>query len=459
MNKYKISILLLALSSVALQSLTASADFSLSVTPFEGGSDLRYGKIDTNIGKVNKEVVVKITSDINKQYRIIQELLEPPTNAQGVALSGNSLFVYGIRGTNSFGTLNIEQQEFPVRPGRTILYTSNTQGGSDSFKLVYGLAVSSEQAQGSYRGRLGFILEPVDVSQSLVTVILNIFADISAESKINIMPADGGMALRLKVSPDTETSADTLVNIEGFWGGQFKLLQVFDRPLESSQGIQLPDEAVKFTVKEVRKGAAITKPTALSIGRQAIYTSNQFGESENFIVTYSLDSLIKFRAGEYRGTLKYYFEGPTSFLIETLNLELYVPKIFDLVVIPETGGLMQFRDIKPNEEPRKNDVIIKVNTNVARPYQVSQKVISEFIDREGHIIPKENFKLKMESLDSKGQIKFPEKTEVKIGETVLFVSDKEGSSDSFKITYELSPGVNLIPGNYSTSVVYSILEI
>lgn len=458
MGRYKIIILFFALSFVALNRTTLSADFSLSATPFEGGSDMIYGKIDTHSGRINKEVVVKVTSDINKRYRIIQNLLEPLTNAQGVALAENSLLVYGIRGTNIFGTLNVEQ-EIPARQGMSILYTSNTQGQSDSFKLVYGLVISPEQAPGSYRGRIGFILEPIDSSQSLVTVILNIFADISAEPKIKITAVDGGTILRLRADSDTEASADVLVDIEGSWGGQFKLLQMLEKPLESSEGSELSEQAVNFVVRDARKGTAIIQPTAVSTNRQVIYTSNRNGESESFIVRYSLDNLSQIKAGKYRGALRYYFEGLDSFLIDRLNLEIYVPKLFDLTVIPETGGLMQFRNLNPKEPPRTNDVIIKINTNIRKAYQVSQKVISEFIDKEGNIIPKENFKLKMEPLESKGQLKFPEKTEVKIGEIVLFVSDKDGSPDSFKIIYELNPGLNLKPGDYSTSIVYSILEL
>lgn len=458
-SRLKRGIFLFPMAFALLAGDYAVADFSLSVTPFEGGSDLRYGKIDVNTGRANKEIIVKVSSDINKQYRVIQAWLEPLTNAEGWPLVENSLFVYGIRGTNSFGTLNVEQ-EIPIGYSRTLLYTSNTQGIQDSFKLVYGLLLSTNQRPGSYRGRLAFTLEPIDSVQSLVNVILNVFVEIGAESKIRISSVSGGTALRLKADSSAETSTDVLVNCQGGWTGQFRISQLLPMALESPEGLKLPEEAINFTVRQAQKGAAITQATPVAVNKQqAVYTSNQFAEAEDFVITYSLVDASKSKAGKYRGGLKYYLEGPASFLIETLSLEVDIPKVFNLTVIPETGGVMQFRNLKPNEPPRTSEVIMKIDTNVGRPYQVSQRVASEFIDKEGNVIPKENFKLKIEPQETRGKIKFSEQSEVKLGESVLFISDGAGASDSFKIIYELGPGVNLKPGDYATSIVYSISEI
>ena len=165
------------------------AEFSLSVVPYEGGYDLRFGKIFQ--GKVNKEVIVKITSTtLGKRYRLIQVLLEPLTNSEGRRIPQNSFSVYGIRGTNRYGTLL--EREIPVSLGRTIIYTSDPQGNSDSFNLVYSLKVTPEQAPGFYRGKIVYILEPIDSAESPVRVILNIFAEVEQQSpKIEIKTLEG----------------------------------------------------------------------------------------------------------------------------------------------------------------------------------------------------------------------------------------------------------------------------
>ena len=440
------------------------AAFSLSVRPYEGGFDLKYGNLTAVSGRINKEATVSITSDIAKQYRLIQSLIEPLTNAQGDSIAQNNFLVYGIRGSNSSGTLNVEQ-EIPVSIGRYILYTSNQLGNADSFNLVYGLIVPAEQAPGAYRGRVSYTLEPIDATQTSATVIMNIFAEIASESKIEITTAAGSKIISLNAEREENKAYDLLVSIKGGFGSQFKILQAVAEPLISPEGNELPLEAINFSVKEAKKGTGITTPTSLSSGQQPIYTSGSRGEAEDFVITYNLAGVEKQKFGKYRGAVKYYLEGQNSFLIDTFALEVENERVFDLMVSPEIGGVIQFQNLKPKEPPRTNEVTIKVNSNLGKPYQVSQKTGTEFIDTEGNIIPAEYFTLKMEPLETKetketkGRLKFPLKTAIKTGEMVLFVSDRDGSSDSFKIIYELGIPFNIKAGDYATTIVYSIAEI
>jgi len=437
----------------------AFATFSLSVSPYEGGYDLRYGKVNIVIGKTLKEVTVSITSDIGKQYRLIQTLLEPLTNQQGDVIPQNNYFVYALRGTNKYGTLHVEQ-EIPVFLGRTILYTSNTQGLSDSFTLVYGLNPINLQP-GSYRGRIGFILEPIDSTQEAVNVILNVYAEVEVETAIEFNTLAGAKRIELETGKEDKQSFDVLVNIKGNLGSQFRIIQEVPELLTSPEGDQIPFEAVNLMVKEVKRGSGPTKPQNLS-SRQEIYTSSPIGETESFIINYSLGNLEGQKAGRYRANIRYLLEGAPSIktgLLDTFSLEVFNPRIFDLEVTPELGGIIRFTDLKPLQPPRIQEVIIQIKTNIKRRYQVSQNVISEFTDKEGNIIPQEYLKLRTESLETKGELKYPNKTEVKKGEMVLFISDKEGLPDSFKVIYELGIPLNIKAGDYSTRIVYTISAI
>jgi hypothetical protein len=49
--------------------------------------------------------------------------------------------------------------------------------------------------------------------------------------------------------------------------------------------------------------------------------------------------------------------------------------------------------------------------------------------------------------------------EVKRGSRVLFVSDGRGSPDKFKVIYKLSPSEDIMAGDYSTRITYTLLEI
>lgn len=440
----------------------APAAFNISVTPYEGGYDLRFGKVSSVGPCINKEVIVNITSDIGKQYHLVQRLLEPLTNAQGISLAQNNFYVYAIRGVNKYGTLGVEQ-EIPVFLGRTIIYTSNSQGLSDSFNLVYSLKGSFNVPAGSYRGRIAFTLEPIGAAQEQVTVILNIFAEIEIESSIEIKTITGSKIISLSSEKEETLSFDVLVDVKGGLGSLFKILQLLPQPLKSPEGEELPCEAVNFLVREAKKGSGLTQLTPLSSGREVIYVSGPGGEPESFVITYSLGDLSNYKAGRYRTNIQYLLEQTIPAQInpiDTYGLEVEIERAFDIIIKTELGGgIIEFRDLKPREPPKIYEVTIEVETNIGKRYQVSQNVLSELVNKEGRIIPQKNFTLRTESVDTKGMLKSPQKAEVKKGDTVLFVSDKEGSADSFKIIYELTVPSNVRAGDYSTSVVYSLSEI
>jgi len=440
----------------------SSAVFNISVSPYEGGYDLRFGKVSAVGPRINKEVVVNINSDIGKQYQLVQRLLEPLTNAQGISLSQNNFFVYALRGTNKYGTLAVEQ-EVPVFLGRTILYTSNSSGLPDSFNLVYNLKGPFDVPAGSYRGRIAFTLEPIDAMQEQVTVILNIFAEIEIESSIEIKTITGSRTINLNSSREDTSSADALIEIKGGLGRSFRILQELSQPLISQEGEELTYEAVNFLIGEAEKGSGPVQLSPLSLRREVIYSSGPRGEPDSFVITYALGDLSQAKAGRYKTNIKYFLEEtiPAQInLIDTYDLEVEIERIFNISVETELGsGIIAFQNLKPGESPKSYEVAIQIKSNVGKQYQVTQNVLSELVNKDGQIILQKYFTLRTEGVDTKGIIKFPQKAEVKKGDTALFISDKKGSPDSFKVIYELTCPSDVRAGDYSTSVVYSLSEI
>jgi hypothetical protein len=457
----KVLAILILITFLALPSEYALATFSLSVVPYEGGYDLKYGKISLDLGRLNKEVTVDIASDIGKQYRLVQTLLEPLTTPEGRSIPQGSFVVYAIRGTNKYGTLNVEQ-EIPVRFGRQDLYTSNQTGAPDSFTLVYGLTPSSDFEPGYYRGRISFTLEPIDSTQSPATAILSILAEVEIESTIEIRTITGTKEIMLKADKEDNNASVVAVEIKGGFGKQFRILQVVNEQPVSSEGNLLDWEAINFVGKDAQKGMVINALTPLSSQPQVIYTSSPRGEADSFVIEYSLGDLSRQKADKYMARIKYILEGygiVQARLLDTMALTIENPRVFDLAVAPETGGSIQFRDLKPQQPPKIQEVTFEVNTNIGKPYQVTQNMLNLLVNREGKTIASRYFTLRQESLETKGILKYPEKTDIKQGEMVLFISDREGSSDKFKVIYELSIPSDIQPGDYSTFFTYSVSEI
>ncbi|KPK97313.1 MAG: hypothetical protein AMJ95_09695 [Omnitrophica WOR_2 bacterium SM23_72] len=459
MNRLALRILVLA--SALLFSLPAScwADFRMSVVPFKGGSDLRFERASSVLPYTTEEVVVSITSTIAKQYQVIQSLLEPLTNIQGQSLSRENFTVYAIPGSNASGTLTV-QQETSVSPGRTILYVSNSLGASDSFRLAYVLKPPFNVPSGSYRGRISFNLEAIDAAEPPITVILNISAEIQAESSFEIKTSTGTSSIRLDSSrPDAQT-CDVLFSIKGGRGSQFRILQSLSGFIESMEGNRLSPDAIYFRVSQAEKGMGPNQDTRLSETQEAVYLSGPTGAEDDFVITYSLANTDKQKAGRYRGQIRYMLEAlGLQELIGKLDLEVEIARIFDLKITPELGGKIEFRDLKPKDAPKQSEVIFEIASNIGRPYQISQFLSSGLVNKEGNIIPQQYFTLREESLGTRGRLIFSSPTEVKTGETILFVSDSIGSSDKFKIIYELKPSFDIMAGDYSTRITYSISEI
>jgi hypothetical protein len=447
--------------SVGFSSNLLAATFSVSVRPYEGGYNLNYGKISPSSGQVSKELSVSITSDIGKQYRLVQSMLEPLAAMNGRALASNALRVYGLRSSNKSGTLNAEQ-ESAVGLGRQVLYTSSQSGESDSFTLVYGLILPSDVQAGSYRGRISFTIEPIDSAVSAQTVILDILAEIDTESAIKIQVTSGGKNIVLNAGKEDYSSCDVLFEISGNLGGQYRILQIIEEQPVSIEGNPLDWTTVAFTGKEAQKGIVINEPLELSSREQVIYTSSPSGDADSFIVSYSLADLSSLGAGTYRGRIKYLLEGMSQAnkrLLDVFSLEVENPRVFELIVTPEAGGELRFRDLNPAQPPRLQEVNFEIKSNIGKAYQVTQVMNSPLTSREGATLPKENFTLREASLETKGKIKYQEKKNIEEGQMVLFTSDEKGSTDKFKVIYELAAPRDVHPGDYHTNFSYSVSEI
>lgn len=440
----------------------AQAELSIALTPYDGGYDLRFGKVSYTAERINREVRVRVTSDIAKQYRVIQVLTDPLRTDDGQEFPFKNFVVYGLRGTNSFGTLHVEQA-FPVNLNRQILYTSNTGGASDSFTLVYSLIPPEQVHPGSYRGRISFVIQPLDSTEEIITETINVFAEVDVASSVTLTTLTGSkdIVLQSDRSEDSELNK-VAVNIVGGIGKQFRIVQFVSEQPVSAEGNRLDWQAVKFIGRGAEKGMLLNEATGLSARQQILYTSSVNGEADSFEIEYSLGDLTQQKEGNYRTSLKYFLDGPDAQmrLLETIGLEVDHPRVFELLITPENQrGILRFEALKPKEPPKTNEVIVEIKSNIGKRYQVTQNIYSDLMDKEGHIIPPGYFVIRAESLDTKGTLRFLTEEGAKRGDTALFISDEKGSPDKFKIIYGLTIPADVPAGEYSTRISYSLSEI
>lgn len=440
--------------------------FALDFVLTEGG----FNRIELNPNNLYKGVrleVIKRRSDINQQYEILQQVVsfQKKGGVSALPLIKNFVVRRLFEGPAA-GTFYIQPSNVAVSSISRI-YMSNSLGTGVSFTLVYGLEKPDSLPAGEYTLQVNFVLRAVGANSYSGQLNKVLFIDVriperaAEKTDLEIIPVSGYRAIKLNSHKEMMKSFDLEFKFNRRPQGSFSLTQLLLDPLRSEKGVELPENKLMFTVRESKNARAVTTNTPLGKGRTIFYSVDSGGRvDENFLLTYSIGDLKDVQTGLYKGKIFYYLEqaGKPSELKGSFNIELEVEPVLELELLTDRSGEISFYNIKPGEASRTSELIINIKTNIGKRYQVTQSVFQELTDPLGRKIPSEKFTMRLESINSKGTLRFSGKMPVKKGDTTLFVSDDYGSSDSFKIIYELEVPKDVIAGDYSTRITYSLIE-
>ena len=229
----------------------------------------------------------------------------------------------------------------------------------------------------------------------------------------------------------------------------------------NEKGITFDEQALKFFLSGETTGeTSYRTPSSLQRKDTLIYSS--LGDKDDFYINFLIDEekLADIEAGTYRGRLVYYLEGENINKMIPIDLEIKVGRVFDIKVTSEEG--LSFTNLKPDSPPQERTATVKINSNLNKPYQVIQTINNPLSNEKGNAVPDKLFTLRQELIETEvigveGEVKSSEFTPVKIGDEVIFTSNT-GHSSSFKIIYRLTPSFEVLAGNYSTGVTYSLAE-
>ena len=461
---FKIAILSLMLVASTIFCSSAFAAFDLSYMLDEGGSRLEFDRINFSRG-----ITFSTLNDtLNNRYEIRQRIESPLRSRDNPSVTiGNNFVVRGLRGSNRFGDLRLPTGDIAVRNDE-LVYVSNPAGANDSFTLVYGIINSQELAPGYYTGRISIILNPINSSAMPVTKVIEVYVNIPNDGgslSVSVAPAEGANAIILNPldANDLRGAANAVVTINSSFNGAFRIMQMLPAPIQSGDGKFIDNSSLLFSIPDASKGVAINQPTPLSKNIQTIYSSRPDGSADKaFTIAYSLADPLSLVAGNYRSRIQYLLESSGKQInLGALDLEIRQERIFEISISPQDQRYnIDFANLKPSDGPRLNEVLIEVKSNLGRPYQVTQNVLSELVSSTGDKIPAKYFSLQTVSVDNtKGNLKIVSKIPVEKGNVLLFVSDTNGSADKFKVIYELICPADLNAGNYSSRITYTLTEI
>lgn len=451
------------------------AVFNLTVLPSQGGFDLRFQRLAPGDFKQTKEVTLTVTSDIGKQYRILQKVTTPLATADGTEIPASQFKVYPLINSNSRGTL-LYQEEVPVSEFNNVFYTSDGTGSSDSLKLVYTIAPSPNQVPGSYYGRLAYILTPIDSTQSQVVVNINVYAEFSGSGVPVVQVSTSTSSKRLTLTSkgmgpkESQTYREPLqvsFKIPAPVGSVYRIYQSLENgSLVSGAGDEFDPSKVLFSVTGAEKGTPGQEGDLKSASTKALlYVSDPGGGTDEFTVVYAPAKDFRLqKAGLYRGRLNFIIEtdkgvsGPQ--VLQSLDVEIEIVPLFDIYVYSggEEGVTLKFGQVSYKTGPKTSVSEVYIESNMGTPYQVVQKVSGPMMDEAGNKVPAEDFTAQVKEVQGEEEPGpyLKDAAPVKEGETMIFASGLKGSSAHFKVEYTLKMRPDSKAGNYTTRISYGL---
>lgn len=443
-----LGVFLLAVSGV-------QADLRISINPVDGGSTLRFGRVD-GVMEANKAVRLRVSSDEGKQYQVYQRLQDPIVNQENNFLGEGSISTYTISGSNASGSLYGQSNE-PLGQADQLVYTSSQDGQSDTVTIAYVINPDRIRSSGDFVGRIAYTVRSLGGGQD--EAIINVYLEASGGFKVTVDGLRNPGRVFIRSSKNSASDDGIKVEFQGNSSGEIRIYQEVEDFLKNEQGEDLLTEALQFAVTSAGIGNFSQSPEVLGRSRQLIFRSS---ESDGRLdVQFSLKSKADQapKAGTYRGRLHLNVESSSAVRDFPLDIEVQIEPIFDIeVILPPQG--VRFNRILPFDPPQTQEVLVKVRSNLGKPYVVMQNVATPLVDSDGDQIKEQYFSIKTELTNiSGGKVVASDFVPVGVGEKTVFYSDSKGTPSEFKVIYRLQSYPDIQAGEYGAPIVFSLGEM
>lgn len=454
--KHLYRIILIFLGAFLLVGSGAQAALHISINPVEGGSTLRFGRVD-GVMEANKAVRLRVTSDEGKQYQVYQRLQDPMINQENNYLGDGAVSSYAINGSNASGTLYGQSNE-PLGQADQLVFTSSADGQGDTLTLAYVINPERVKDSGNFVGRIAYTVRSLsDGTQD--QAVINVYLEAQGGFKVSVEGARYSNKILIRSSRREVTNDGIKINFVGNSNKEIRIYQEMEIFPVNEQGESLNLNSLQFSVVSSGGGNFHLTPEVLGRTRQLLYRSHE--SQEDVTVEYSLSpqSDAPVKAGSYRGSLRVAVESSSGIQEFPLDVEIQVDPVFDIeVALPSQG--VRFNRVLPFDPPQTKEVLVKVISNLGKPYVVMQNVATPMVDAEGDQIKAEYFSLKTEiTSKSEGKVAATDFVPVGVGEKAVFYSDAKGTPSEFKVIYRLQSYPDIRAGEYGAPIVFSLGEM
>ena len=275
--------------------------FRLTIQNVKGGRDLDLGRISKDQLSTSGTLKILVDSNIGTTYRIIQQLTNPLTSQDGMVLDEKDIRLMVSGGKNG----SITSTEISESP--SILYTSSQAGTSEELQLQYQLTPEAEQKAGIYSGNISF---KVESSSAFVSAeVINVPVRVEVEPIFYLeVDVEQGSNLNFGVfrSGEERQEKKFVLTVHSNLGQPYQVTQIVPRKLTSQEGAVIPKEHFTFFGSDAQTGVlSVMSPSPVQEGESVVFTSNQKGAPEKFILDYVLTVPREAKAGSYNSEVRY----------------------------------------------------------------------------------------------------------------------------------------------------------
>jgi hypothetical protein len=431
------------------------AAINLSVNPVDGSNSLRFERTPRAEVENKQEIHIRVSSTNGNRYQVYQRILEPIVNEKGDALNLQAVSTQTLSNSNSSGTLYLQNSDH-LSMSDQLLYSSSQSGESDAFIIGYLLNQSLTNTGGSFRGRLVFTVRGMgNTSSDQVTI--DVFLETSPTLKMSVKAAHQPTRIRIQGTDTSEKTADFVnISFSGNSGQEIRIYQEFETMPQNEMDQELGADVLQIYAQGGTEGLRIHGPSPLGSVRSLIYSTNK-GE-DNFLIYFLVNAtqVQKQDAGSYVGRIKYVVETNQGRQEFPIAVQCDIMPAFTMNVTTPPGGV-SFTHVLDNSPPQEKEVMVRVISNLHKPYQVLQDIQTSMTNNQGKEFDNKYFTIQVEiPSDQKGQTDFTEFSPVRTGEYPIFSSDSQGSGATFKVVYRLQGYARMSPGDFLAPIRFSL---
>ncbi len=429
----------------------------LDVMPFDGSSTLRFTHRGNDFDEA-QEVRIRISGETGTQYQVFQRLDDTLTNESGQQLDRSVIEASSLQGSNSYGTLYLQGIE-KLGFSDQLVYTSNSDGASDSLTITYRLDPNLINRSGTFMGRIMYTVRPIGGGNQDQRD-LNIIVESKGEFKVESESEHGQNLVVLDTKQTEGKESKIRLSFSENFGGDLKVYQEVLKVPTNERQEQLSNNLLEFYTTNAEIGELeVRDPMAIRQDKKLLYTTDAAADAFDVFFKLNEELLEKQTAGHYLGKVRYYFQTLNQEETLDVDLDITIQPVFELKLDYPSGGI-DFANLMPNMPEQIHEVVATVHSNTGKPYSVIQDVSGGLTNQKGDEIKKESFTFTTEVTDAHpGKSATDHFIPVEKGSSPIFYSDDKGSSSEFKVLYRLAPYRDVQPGDYSLPVRYSLSEI